>query len=113
MWSFIENPYFIEIDDQLFMVLFPFEHERYGVVLPYQSIHQKTLDKFILYCAELGIKKLKVLTNVILQRNPSLTKFKLEEERGNWDYLYKVSDFANYQGAAYEKKRNRLKKFLI
>jgi len=112
MWSFVENPYFIDLDDHLFIVVFPFEHELYGVILPYRSIQQKTLDKFLLLCDELGINKLKVLTNVILQRNQDLAKFQLIEDRGNWDYLYKVSDFANYTGANYEKKRNRLKKFL-
>ena len=112
MWSFVENPYFIDIDDQLFIVAFPFEHENYGVILPYRSIQQKTLDKFLLHCTELGINKLKVLTSVILQRNQNLAKSQLIEDRGNWDYLYKVSDFASYPGAAYEKKRNRLKKFL-
>jgi len=112
MWSFVENPYFIDIDNTLFLVTYPFDHECYGVILPYHHISTSTLKKFINQMKAFQINKIKFSTSITLRRNPTLHEFTIQEDRDNFDYLYKISDFANFSGKKFEKKRNRLKKFI-
>jgi hypothetical protein len=39
------------------------------------------------------------------------SRFKVEEDRNNWDYLYLLSDLVNLSGRKYDGKRNQIKKF--
>ncbi|MDD5409189.1 MAG: phosphatidylglycerol lysyltransferase domain-containing protein [Candidatus Omnitrophica bacterium] len=39
------------------------------------------------------------------------SRFKVEEDRNNWDYLYLFSDLLNLSGRKYDGKRNQIKKF--
>ena len=38
-------------------------------------------------------------------------KLKVEEDRGNWEYLYNIKDLATLSGNKYMKKRNRVNQF--
>lgn len=40
------------------------------------------------------------------------SRFKVEEDRDNWDYLYLCSDLINLAGRKYDGKRNQIKKFI-
>ena len=39
------------------------------------------------------------------------SRFKVEEDRNNWDYLYLCSDLINLPGRKYDGKRNQIKRF--
>ncbi|MFC1595846.1 GNAT family N-acetyltransferase [Candidatus Margulisiibacteriota bacterium] len=112
MWALPENPYFIKIDDLLFIAAFPFENESYGVILPYPEIAARTLEKFFNILRSMNIKKIKYQTNTSLTRLKLAKRFTVTEDRDNFDYLYKTLDFANFEGSKFVKKRNRLKRFL-
>jgi len=49
------------------------------------------------------------LTN--LWRKMFSQEMHIEEERGNWDYIYRVSDLIELQGNRYHKKKNLLNQF--
>ncbi|MFC1478080.1 GNAT family N-acetyltransferase [Candidatus Margulisiibacteriota bacterium] len=112
MWAFSENPYFIELDSILFMIGFPFDSENYGAVFPYQNIHEKTMRKYIEILKSMNITKIKYQTCNTLSSIKTIKQCRIIEDRDYFDYLYKIKDLANYSGKKYEKKRNRLKKFL-
>jgi hypothetical protein len=50
-----------------------------------------------------------MLTNLWRQRFPQ--EIRIEEERGNWDYLYRVTDLVALKGNRYHKKKNLLNQF--
>jgi hypothetical protein len=50
-----------------------------------------------------------ILANLWRERLPQETRN--EEERGNWDYLYKVMDLIELKGKRYHKKKNLLNQF--
>jgi len=123
LWSFTENPYFLKIKDYLFIVSFPFDNPNHGVVLPYKNIPLEVMDIYILFIKKININRIKLQTNItdlprsLLEKINEInfsSKHPLEiiEDRDNFDYLYRVSDFACYPGRKYSKKRNRLKKFI-
>ncbi|GBR75886.1 hypothetical protein NO2_0517 [Candidatus Termititenax persephonae] len=114
-WTFAENIYFLNIDGYLFLAAYPFFAEPFGVLCPYRTIPDSTLDKFWARLQELGIRRLTYLggrTLHILQNYSGKNTWPISLDRDNFDYLYKVRDFAEYPGARFANKRNRLKKFL-
>jgi hypothetical protein len=50
-----------------------------------------------------------MLANLWRKRLPQQAK--IEDERGNWDYLYNVTDLIELQGNRYHKKKNLLNQF--
>ncbi|MGW8302981.1 MAG: DUF2156 domain-containing protein [Desulfobacterales bacterium] len=50
-----------------------------------------------------------MLANLWRERFPQ--EIQIEEERGNWDYLYRVSDLIELKGNRYHKKKNLLNQF--
>ena len=50
-----------------------------------------------------------MLANLWREQLPQ--QVKLEDERGNWDYLYNVADLIELQGNRYHKKKNLLNQF--
>jgi N-acetylglutamate synthase-like GNAT family acetyltransferase len=112
IWNFTENPYFLKIADQLFLILYPFDNDPYACLLPYQKIPKTTIDKFFDFLTKQNINIIKPLTALSGRHIKNNSKVKLIENRSNFDYLYKVSDFASFAGRHFEKKRNRLKKFI-
>ena len=50
-----------------------------------------------------------MLANLWRERLPQ--RVKIEDERGNWDYLYNVKDLIELQGNRYHKKKNLLNQF--
>jgi len=50
-----------------------------------------------------------MLTNLWRERLPQETR--IEEERGSWDYLYRVTDLIELKGNRYHKKKNLLNQF--
>ena len=50
-----------------------------------------------------------MLANLWREKLPQ--QVKLEDERGNWDYLYTVADLIELQGNRYHKKKNLLNQF--
>ncbi len=114
IWGFPENPYFIKIKEYLFLVYFPFERDNYAVIPPYKKIPADIINGFFAKLKLLGINKLQYLTDASLHQleSSSPVHFNKIPNPANFDYLYKVSDFADYAGAKFEKKRNRLKKFI-
>jgi hypothetical protein len=50
-----------------------------------------------------------MLTN--LWREKFSQEIRIEEERGNWDYFYRVSDLIELKGNRYHKKKNLLNQF--
>ncbi|MFH1429810.1 MAG: GNAT family N-acetyltransferase [Candidatus Margulisiibacteriota bacterium] len=112
MWSFSENPYFIEVDNMLFMAGFPFDAENYGAVFTYKNIPAKTLKKYINILKSIGISRIKYQTIYNLNNFKTFKHINIIEDRDYFDYLYKTRDLAEYAGKKYEKKRNRRKKFL-
>ncbi len=50
-----------------------------------------------------------MLANLWREKLPQ--QVKLEDERGNWDYLYNVADLIELQGNRYHKKKNLLNQF--
>jgi hypothetical protein len=50
-----------------------------------------------------------MLANLWRQRLPQ--KIRIEDERGNWDYLYRVTDLIELKGKRYHKKKNLLNQF--
>ena len=50
-----------------------------------------------------------MLANLWRERLPQ--RVKIEDERGNWDYLYNVRDLIELQGNRYHKKKNLLNQF--
>ncbi|MDR1113820.1 MAG: GNAT family N-acetyltransferase [Candidatus Margulisbacteria bacterium] len=114
-WTHAENIYFLEIDNFLFLVAYPLAEEPFGVVCPYRSIPDAALDKYFTRLRELKINQLAYVNAQVcylLHKYSGAPKLKFQEDRDNFDYLYKVSDFATYAGARFADKRNRLKKFL-
>jgi hypothetical protein len=111
IWSFSENPHLLKIDDWIFVVVFPFESDPYGALLPYAEIPHAVMDETLARLKKLGISKLKFLTSRT-QRHLKGFEISQCEDRSNFDYLYKTDDFAHYSGSPFEKKRNRMKKFL-
>lgn len=114
-WTYTENIYFLEIENYLFLLSYPFAAEAFGVVCPYHSIPDAILDKYFARLKELNIQRLAYVNaqaRSLLYKYSGASQLRFQEDRDNFDYLYKVSDFANYSGARYADKRNRLKKFL-
>lgn len=96
-------------------MIFPYGEEPTGVVFPYQSVPQTVIDAFIERLELLNIAEISYLTGIgkaYLSRYLSNYSFTFLANRDNADYLYLVEDFAEFTGSAFEKKRNRLKKFL-
>ena len=50
-----------------------------------------------------------MLTNLWREKFPQKTR--IEEERGSWDYLYRVTDLIDLKGNRYHKKKNLLNQF--
>jgi hypothetical protein len=50
-----------------------------------------------------------MLANLWRERFPQ--EIQIEEERGNWDYLYRVADLIELKGNRYHKKKNLLNQF--
>ena len=50
-----------------------------------------------------------MLTNLWREKFPQETR--IEEERGSWDYLYRVTDLIDLKGNRYHKKKNLLNQF--
>lgn len=50
-----------------------------------------------------------MLTNLWRERMPQ--QIRIEEERGNWDYIYRVRDLIELKGNRYHKKKNLLNQF--
>ena len=50
-----------------------------------------------------------MLTNLWRERLPQETR--IEEERGSWDYLYRVTDLIELKGKRFHKKKNLLNQF--
>ena len=114
-WTYIENIYFLEIDNYIFLAAYPFFGEPYGTVCPYPGIPDAVLDKYFARLRELNIQQLAYINAQacrLLHKYSGTAKLRFQEDRDNFDYLYKTSDFANYPGAKFADKRNRLKKFL-
>jgi hypothetical protein len=114
-WSYTENIYFCDIDGFLFFMIFPYGEKPTGVIYPYPELPAQTLDIFLDRLESLGIHEIHYLTGIGLQRLAkyhSQHVFTFSKDRDNADYLYRVKDFADFSGSKYEKKRNRLKKFL-
>lgn len=114
-WTYAENIYFLEIDNFLFLAAYPLAEKPFGVVCPYRSIPDATLDKYFARLRELKIGQLAYVNAPVcrlLHKYSGAPRLKFQEDRDNFDYLYKVSDFAAYAGARFADKRNRLKKFL-
>ncbi|GBR73544.1 hypothetical protein NO1_0903 [Candidatus Termititenax aidoneus] len=114
-WTYAENIYFLEIADFLFLAAYPLAEEPFGVVCPYRSLPDAALDKYFARLRELNIHQLAYVNAQVcylLHKYSGAPKLKFQEDRANFDYLYKVSDFAAYGGARFADKRNRLKKFL-
>ncbi|MDR2431465.1 MAG: GNAT family N-acetyltransferase [Candidatus Margulisbacteria bacterium] len=114
-WTYAENIYFLEIDDYLFLTAYPFAAEPFGIICPYRSIPDTALDKYFARLRELGIRRLAYVNAAacrLLHKYSGAGGLKFQEDRANFDYLYKTGDFAAYAGARYADKRNRLKKFL-
>lgn len=109
IWHFLENPYFLTIDNYHFLVFYPFDNNPYAALLPYKIIPKKVIEIFLKMLKELKINHIKSLTNINLKY---FSDYKITPSSDNYDYLYLVSDFATYPGKHFEKKRNRLKKFL-
>jgi N-acetylglutamate synthase-like GNAT family acetyltransferase len=114
-WTYTENIYLMEIDSYLFLAAYPFADEPFGVICPYRAIPDAVLDKFFARLTGLGICRLTYIGAAvcrIVQKYSGGVKLQIQEDRDNFDYLYRVSDFAGYPGAKFASKRNRLKKFL-
>ena len=114
-WIFAENIYFLPIDGYLFLTAYPFFAEPFGVLCPYPAIPDAILDKFFYRLRELGMHQLSYTgagACRILHRYAHRDRLQISEDRDNFDYLYKAQDLAEYPGARFANKRNRLKKFL-
>lgn len=114
-WIYAENIYFLAIDNYIFLVSYPFDTEPFGVVCPYENIPDVVLDKYFARLKELNIDRLTYVNAQVcrlLHKYSGKDKLVFQENRGNFDYLYKVSDFAQFPGSKFADKRNRLKKFL-
>lgn len=114
-WSYTENIYYCDIEGFLFFIIFPYGEEPNGVIFPYAELPASILDVFLARLESLGITELHYLTGLGKRRlagYPSQYVFHFVPDRDNADYLYKVADFAAFAGSAFEKKRNRLKKFI-
>ncbi|GBR77569.1 hypothetical protein RDn1_228 [Candidatus Termititenax dinenymphae] len=114
-WTYAENIYLLDLDGYLFLVAYPYADAPFSVICPYQSIPDAVLDKYFARLRELNIKRLKYLgttARLILEGYSGKAELKIQEDRDNFDYLYKVKDFAEFPGADFASKRNRLKKFL-
>jgi N-acetylglutamate synthase-like GNAT family acetyltransferase len=114
-WTYAENIYFLELDGFLFLAAYPLDTEPFGVVCPYSSLPDAALDKYFARLRELNIDRLAYVNAQVcrlLHKYSGAPRLKFQEDRDNFDYLYKVSDFATYAGARFADKRNRLKKFL-
>jgi len=114
-WTYAENIYFLETDNYIFLAAYPFGSEPFGVVCPYPDIPDGTLDKYFARLRELNIRRLAYVNAQVcrlLHKYSGASKLSFQADRANFDYLYKISDFAEYPGAKFADKRNRLKKFL-
>ncbi len=109
MWDFIENHYYIEIAGFVFLVVFPFDHEPCSLIPPVKNIPAETIETLLKKLKSANIKHIRSLTCI----NKNLFSHQTAtENRNNFDYLYLTKEFASFAGKKFEKKRNRLKKFL-
>ena len=114
-WSYTENIYYTEIDGYIFFVIYPYGELPSAVIFPYRNVSCLAVNTFLERMTSLGIAELHYLTGIGKQRLAKYScvySFAFEKDRDNADYLYLVSEFAAFTGSAFEKKRNRLKKFL-
>lgn len=109
MWDFIENHYYIEIANLVFLVVFPFDQEPCALIPPIRAIPSEVIEALLKKLKLANIKHIRSLTclNKDLFKGQALT-----ENRNNADYLYLAKEFASFAGKKFEKKKNRLKKFL-
>lgn len=109
IWDFVENHYYLEIDDFVFLVVFPFDYEACALIPPLKNIPAETIKTLLEQLQQAQIKYIRSLTclNKFLFKDYTLT-----ENRGNFDYIHLAKDFASFAGKKLEKKRNRLNKFL-
>jgi GNAT superfamily N-acetyltransferase len=113
VWSETENIYYTNFGPCFFFVLFPFHQKPFAVLLPCPKITTQLMNEFADFLRSINVTELRHVTNRGLGKLKALSRpLTITPDRDNFDYIYKVSDFANYAGRKYEKKRNRVKKFL-
>ena len=105
LWKHFDRPKLTMINDNLCILIDPLNEEPFFLEPVGKNDPIGTLEVMLKHAGRVS----RVARNFILQLSGSVNA---EPLRDHFDYLYRVSDFADFRGRKYDGKRNHINRFM-